>query len=377
MMPPTPKRPRHSPPGGGSASGEGQLLASVELARWWRAKQRDPETFMDAELAPLLARQSAAGRISRFTPRGCFSDFSGGGHPTSSSGELVPTNNPHTLLLRVGRTRAAQSMLRERADGHRRRGERLALASCLLWLHDAAGAVAVLEAVEEPGNRARLLLDVARRQSAADAQLASALASGAARRSVSGHDGGWSWQPVEVRDLASLGVGEFHRDFVRAGRPVVLRGGADAMVGGVSQRWSLEMLSRVAGGARVHPKRRVDDSAAWARLEPLSGGTFMVVWCSRRPNLTGVGLGRPCSWSRSFFQCETSAGTVDGGRGCAMRDFIDAVSAHAAQQPAAPRAALGGLDGESSRRRGGTTSDPGYLFDCARAVSVVCMASFD
>ena len=44
--------------------------------------------------------------------------------------------------------------------------------------------------------------------------------------------------------------------------------GADRMVGGADKRWSLEFLKEVAGKKPVQPKRRVDDSAAWARLEP-------------------------------------------------------------------------------------------------------------
>ena len=48
---------------------------------------------------------------------------------------------------------------------------------------------------------------------------------------------------------------------------VVLQGGADLMVGGTEKRWSLAFLKEVGGAKLVQPKRRVDDSAAWAGLE--------------------------------------------------------------------------------------------------------------
>ena len=39
-------------------------------------------------------------------------------------------------------------------------------------------------------------------------------------------------------------------------------------MGGKEKRWSLETLRQAAGDKQVQPKRRVVDSAAWARLEP-------------------------------------------------------------------------------------------------------------
>ena len=182
------KRPRLD---GGGDDDELSLPVATLLARWWRQKQREAETWMDDELAPLLPQRSA----SRFGGTTDFSttDFSGdggGSDGSSRSGRaaLTPSVNPHTTLLRLGRTAAAQRYLRGLAERYRaalQRGparddqqrdqHRAGLAACLRWLGDAQGAVESLAAIASPTDGQRLLLELARRQREADSARASAL----------------------------------------------------------------------------------------------------------------------------------------------------------------------------------------------------------
>lgn len=160
-----------------TTTGEGAVdprLAAAELTSWWHAKQREAETWMDPELAPLLpASQGRAGQRRPATDFGGGCDFGGGGGfsdvpvPRLSKAS-DPNDSPHATLLRLGHTAAAQTMLQQRVEHYRVRlqaadgdlspaaqASRAALASCLLWLSDAAGAVVALErlpscAGEEP-----------------------------------------------------------------------------------------------------------------------------------------------------------------------------------------------------------------------------------
>ena len=60
------------------------------------------------------------------------------------------------------------------------------------------------------------------------------------------------WQAVASRQVETLTLREFHERFALGpdgcGSPLLVRGGADAMVGGEAGRWSLAMLRQRAGG---------------------------------------------------------------------------------------------------------------------------------
>jgi hypothetical protein len=283
------KRRRTAPTGAEGGQGEPSaasledhlLPVPTQLARWWRAKQRDPETFMDAELAPLLPTARPTSRFSATT------DFHGGVTSTSSAlrqPPMAPTDNPHTILLRVGRTQAARQMLRARADHYRRelaalgrrqeegKLHRERLAGCLLWLGDAAGAAATLSTIADPSDAHTLLLELATRQRDAD-DTRRAFVDGLLSDSAPTH---WRWTDVDrVPTPDVLSFAEFFERFASGnageGRPLLISGGADAIVGGPSNRWSLQMLREKAGDTLVEPKRCVADSASWARLEPVPG----------------------------------------------------------------------------------------------------------
>ena len=187
------KRPRLDG-GGGGEDDELSLPVATLLARWWRQKQREAETWMDDELAPLLPQRSAS-RFGGTTDFSSSTDFSGDGGASSSDGSsrsgraaITPSVNPHTTLLRLGRTAAAQRYLRSLAERYRaalQRGpardaqqhdqHRAGLAACLRWLGDAQGAVESLAAIGSPTDGQRLLLELARRQHEADSARASAL----------------------------------------------------------------------------------------------------------------------------------------------------------------------------------------------------------
>eukprot|EP01043_Picozoa_sp_COSAG02_P070828 COSAG02_NODE_12699_length_1507_cov_1.556818_1_plen_345_part_01 len=260
------------------------LPVPTQLARWWRKKQRDPETFMDAELAPLLPSARPASRF------GATTDFHGSvtlAYSAVPQPPMVPTENPHTILLRVGRTQAARQMLRARADHYRRELAELTkrqedgnlqrerLAGCLLWLGDAAGAVAMLSTITDPNDAQTLLLELANRQRDADATrcvFVERQLSDTTRHALTC----WRWTTVDtVLAPDDLSFAEFFESFASGnggeGRPLLIRGGADAIVGGASKRWSLQMLREQAGDTLVETKRRVADSASWARLESAPG----------------------------------------------------------------------------------------------------------
>ena len=99
------KRPRLD---GGGDDDELSLPVATLLARWWRQKQREAETWMDDELAPLLPQRSASrfGGTTDFSSTTHFSGDGGGSSDGSSTGRaaLTPSVNPHTTLLRLGRT---------------------------------------------------------------------------------------------------------------------------------------------------------------------------------------------------------------------------------------------------------------------------------
>ena len=158
---------------------EAVLPVATHLARWWRDKQRDPETFMDTELAPLLPSSRPRSRFgggtdfsssggTEFSGSG-GTDFSGGGGTDFSGGggaarkPPAASDNPHTTLLRLGRTRAAQQMLGELAAQHsaqlaqgivtngveRQKMLHVALSACWLWLGDSDKAVQQLSQLRD------------------------------------------------------------------------------------------------------------------------------------------------------------------------------------------------------------------------------------
>ena len=65
-----------------------------------------------------------------------------------------------------------------------------------------------------------------------------------------------------------LSFERFYRDYALARRPCVITGGADRIGG----RWGLVDLTAAAGGRPALLKRKVADSAEWARLESAADG---------------------------------------------------------------------------------------------------------
>ena len=163
MLPPASKRLRldREPPT------KAVLPVATQLARWWRDKQRDPETFMDPELAPLLpSSRSRFGGATDFSGGG-GSDFAGGGGRDTNHRPPAPSDNPHTTLLRLGRTKAARQMLAGLAAQHsaqlaqgadangaeRQKQLHVALSACFLWLGDSGKAVQQLMQLRESFGR--------------------------------------------------------------------------------------------------------------------------------------------------------------------------------------------------------------------------------
>ena len=84
-------------------------LAPVVLARWWRRAARDPETWMNPELAPLLPEDTDRGLRAlgdRFSSRPAAA--------AAAAAPAAPSANPHTLLARLAQTAAGLAHLAEK-----------------------------------------------------------------------------------------------------------------------------------------------------------------------------------------------------------------------------------------------------------------------
>ena len=311
------------------------MLAPTQLARWWRRQQRDPEAWLDGELAELLppraapaGSRTAGGRSFTDFSRTC-TDFSAAASAAGTSAprkrtklgaagteEAQPTRmdrseNAHTIIRRVAATRAGRQLLRECASRCRafldRRGGAagaedrtrvyVALASCLYMLREARAAADLLSGAKREfadahpdtpwPSAAAEWLERSGRQAVFDEQRA-AHVTGAPCGALVAAD---ARAAVPSVPSAGLSAATFYAEYALRSRPVVIRGGALSMFpaggGGAlpgETRWGATHLQRVLGGKQVQLKRAVRGSAEWAALE--DAGTFDA-GCFAREALAG------------------------------------------------------------------------------------------
>ena len=211
------------------------MAAFIELARWWRQKQRQEPSIL-ARLLP---------------------DTSGSRHPRAQ-------------LLRIAATSEGKAFLRRRiaelSEDISARGSAAAEVHAALGsLHHLCGddlgsaerhlAEAVrLDGGDAPG-RFRCQLERVRRQRAADERISrTELTSDLPR-----------FDDVPRRDAAGLSVEEFERDFAAKGVPVVITGLFPAMF--PAGKWGWARIREALGHVGVTPRRRVAGSPDWANLE--------------------------------------------------------------------------------------------------------------
>ena len=204
------------------------MAGLVELARWWRGRQRqDP------------------GLAARLLPPD------------------VQAAKPRTQLLHVARSREGRQFLQGRVralQGEARGGAETAAAigSMLHLLGELAEAEAHLQRAVDRDGRFRCQLERVRRERAAQLQLRLAAQDRTLKRGV--------WETIDRVDAASLSKDDFLRRYARPGVPVIIQGlvGPDMFAKGA---WTRDRLRGELGAKSFVPRRRVPRSGDWASLE--------------------------------------------------------------------------------------------------------------